>query len=64
VGRVLAGAPGDVVPVSRFGSYEVQFGRGGRLRVNRGALVTSAASGCLMGASTPPGTRLITPGSA
>jgi len=37
-----------VVPASCFGSYEVQSERGGRLRVNRDALATSAASGCLM----------------
>jgi hypothetical protein len=48
VGRVPAGTPGDVVPVSCFGPHEVRFARGGRLRVNRDALVTSAASGCLM----------------
>jgi hypothetical protein len=38
----------DVVPVSCLGPHEVQLERGGRLRVNRDALVTSAASGCLM----------------
>jgi hypothetical protein len=39
---------GDAVPVFCFGPHEVQLERGGRLRVNRDALVTSAASGCLM----------------
>jgi hypothetical protein len=45
------GAPGDVVPVSCLGSHEVELERGGRLRVNRDALITSAVSGCLHASS-------------